>query len=625
MISYDSLVKPYSSFEGCGDFSVVIERSDSHLIVVGDVGGHGSYKIGQVAHFIEQLVNDNSAADIDYIFKSIANSQLSEKFGVMLFVGRIDKRLPLLNYICVGDLKIKVFRQNNWITLHSQNGMVGKHLPQKINRFASKLHDADLLSITTDGVNRNILEVVNKQSLASKLTDLNKRIMQQAGSKSDDSLSLLIRFKQSNSNLPIPNQLATPHSTELVNYRSADLAEVSIKPVRLNPLNIEPRNIEKLKAQHLFCILDNDTLAKDKIHSLLSFLDFPRELDLKLQTLILELIYHTQTGVKIYYHNKRLQIEFASDDALFESCRIILGEKHLFKNQLDGSYIISFLTTKQIDAKDEKFAQLKERIQIGLPPSAYKQYQKDKQRDETLAQQAKLASMGEMIGSIAHQWRQPLNELAIRIQTLKYQIKQAEDVDKLLATFTSDNLATIKFMSKTIDDFRNFFKVDKEKQFFSLMTAIEQVKLMLVAQFEKDNIRLDIQGEDVSINSYQSEIQQVLLNLISNAKDALKHSDNPNKHIKVVIKDNKVLIQDNGGGIPQDIEAQIFEPYYTTKSHGEGTGIGLYMSKLIVENHLCGQLTFQNIHAGENQQGAQFTIHFPDDAPADHNNPQTQI
>ena len=224
---------------------------------------------------------------------------------------------------------------------------------------------------------------------------------------------------------------------------------------------------------------------------------------------------------------------------------------------------------------------------------------------ETLQQQSKMASMGEMIGAIAHQWRQPLNELAISIQNLKYDYREKAINEKFIEEFIIYNRKTIMFMSKTIDDFRSFFLLDKTKQNFDVKERTEAVVDMLSAQLKSYNIAVTITGEKFVYNGFPSEYQQVLLNLINNAKDALLENEIENPKIEIVLHNNRVVFRDNAGGIPNDILKRVFEPYFTTKEEGQGTGMGLYISKMIIEDNMGAKLSVEN-----EKDGALFTIDF---------------
>jgi len=225
----------------------------------------------------------------------------------------------------------------------------------------------------------------------------------------------------------------------------------------------------------------------------------------------------------------------------------------------------------------------------------------NRKKDQVLQQQSKMAQMGEMIGAIAHQWRQPLNAITTSIQNLKYDYKDGNLKDeKFIDKFIEQNKQTIKFMSKTIDDFRGFFRVEKEKQKFSIQESTKSVADMLNAQLQNYNITLSINNDEFIYNGLQSEYQQVILNLINNAKDALIENNIKEPMIIIEIDSIKqmICVIDNAGGVPEEILNRVFEPYFTTKEQGKGTGMGLYMSKMIIEDNMQGSLTVENINNG---------------------------
>jgi signal transduction histidine kinase len=224
----------------------------------------------------------------------------------------------------------------------------------------------------------------------------------------------------------------------------------------------------------------------------------------------------------------------------------------------------------------------------------------NRKKDKLLQEQAKLAAMGEMIGAIAHQWRQPLNALNINIQNLDDDY--AEDLidAKFIDEYIETQTHIIQFMSQTIDDFQNFFKINKTKTNFSIKNAIEKTISIQSAQLKNNSISIQIVGEDFLIKTYESEFKQVILNLISNAKDAILTNTIESGTIIIDIKDKTITISDNGGGIPEDILDRVFEPYFTTKEQGGGTGIGLYMSKMIIERSMHGTLQAYNSKDGAN-------------------------
>ena len=205
-----------------------------------------------------------------------------------------------------------------------------------------------------------------------------------------------------------------------------------------------------------------------------------------------------------------------------------------------------------------------------------------------IQEQAKLAALGEMIGVIAHQWRQPLNALGLSIQNLEYNYKDGLLDQKFIEKYVNKNIKTIKFMSHTIDDFRNFFKVDKVKAKFSVKESIEATFQMQSLYLEKYHISFVVTGDDFEVEGLRSEFQQVILNLISNAKDALVENRTEERGIEVYLEERVVVFMDNGGGISEEIMAKVFDSYFTTKE--EGLGVGLYMSKIIIEEKVGGRI-----------------------------------
>ncbi len=227
-----------------------------------------------------------------------------------------------------------------------------------------------------------------------------------------------------------------------------------------------------------------------------------------------------------------------------------------------------------------------------------------RKKDQLLFQQSKMAAMGEMIGAIAHQWRQPINELSISIQNLKYDYEDNEINENYVDKFIDKNQKTLTFMSNTIDNFRNFFRNDKTKSEFNANDEIKFVLELLYAQLKDHNISSTLKGEELIINGYKNEFHQAILNIINNAKDAIIQNNISKGIININITKNSIEISDNGGGIPQNIIDRVFEPYYTTKEQGKGTGIGLYLATMLL-NNIGASLGVVNI-----KDGAKFTIKF---------------
>lgn len=226
---------------------------------------------------------------------------------------------------------------------------------------------------------------------------------------------------------------------------------------------------------------------------------------------------------------------------------------------------------------------------------------KSREKDEIMFRQSRQAAMGEMIGNIAHQWRQPLNALSLVIQS--FQTKRLLGVplsDDFIDEQVNQGLLLVENMSKTIDDFRNFFDPNKKRVYFDIKESIAKNIEILSQYYKKYNVNINlICKENFKILGYQNEFSQVILNLFSNSKDALNDTNPTKKLIEVQIyHDDKygyIEVIDNGGGIKQEIIDRIFEPYFTTKHKSAGTGIGLYMSNQIIEKQMDGELIAENI------------------------------
>jgi len=226
-----------------------------------------------------------------------------------------------------------------------------------------------------------------------------------------------------------------------------------------------------------------------------------------------------------------------------------------------------------------------------------------KEKERILIHQSKLASMGEMIGNIAHQWRQPLTQLSsiLVLTELKYERQKLKPNE--LRDLINQAEGQILFMSKTIDDFRNFFKPNKEKKQFSPSESIKSTLSLISSSLENHNINVNLEFEDeVLINGYESEFSQVILNILSNSKDAFIENKTQAPLINIYISksqnSSKIEICDNAGGIKLTPLEKVFEPYSSTKHASSSTGIGLYMSKNIIEKSMNGSLSVSNKKKG---------------------------
>ncbi len=245
-----------------------------------------------------------------------------------------------------------------------------------------------------------------------------------------------------------------------------------------------------------------------------------------------------------------------------------------------------------------------------LEEKVKEEIEKNRQQQLFLLQQSRFAQMGELIAMIAHQWRQPLNNLSLSNQLLilKYQNNKLNDT--VVEDFKESSQKLIHFMSTTIDDFRNFFSPEVDKSTFILNDVIKNIFNMIEEIYHKEAITLHYHAQkEYTVSGYKNRLSQAILNLITNAKDALIENDTKDKQIWITLKEkeDKIILQvkDNGGGISEDIMMKIFDPYFSTKNKKNGTGLGLYMAKIIIEEHMQAKIEVQNY-----SQGAIFSIVF---------------
>lgn len=259
---------------------------------------------------------------------------------------------------------------------------------------------------------------------------------------------------------------------------------------------------------------------------------------------------------------------------------------------------------KKLEELNEK---LEDKINVAV--------QSVREHEQMLLIQSKSAIMGEMLEMIAHQWRQPITSIGMIANNmlLNLILSEEESLDKeLFQREIEDIHKQVTYLSHTIDDFRNFFKDSKKKETFDIEDILQKSMSLMKKQFEQGGITLEYINEcvDVQIHSYKNELIQVILNLFNNARDAFESSNIENKKIILmckVIKNNLLIrVKDNAGGIKEENMHKIFEPYFSTKKEKNGTGLGLHMSKIILQKHFKGTIAVLN-----EDNGAVFDIVFP--------------
>ncbi len=331
--------------------------------------------------------------------------------------------------------------------------------------------------------------------------------------------------------------------------------------------------------------------------------------------------------------NKSAQLFFPDDDAFAEldkKAHPVLARGRFFEQEIrlrhkngevfwchvrgaamdsanpDAGSIWVILDIERIKQSEQKFQQLNRE----LGKRVIEETHKNVEQERILTHQARLAAMGEMIGNIAHQWRQPLNTLGLVVQNIAEDYRDGLLDQSSLDEYRDTAINTVHKMSCTIDDFRNFFQPNRHKERFDLQKPIREAYHLIEASMKNNSIAVTIDcPDDLTAWGFPNEFAQVMLNLMANAKDALvEHNTTATRKIDISARTEGkralVCVRDNGGGIPEDIMDRVFDPYFTSKKNG--TGIGLYMTRVILEQHMHG-----NIFCRNTEEGSEFTLTFP--------------
>ncbi len=295
------------------------------------------------------------------------------------------------------------------------------------------------------------------------------------------------------------------------------------------------------------------------------------------------------TAESIRYLNKA----YVEKKSFFED-DVYVGFFH--SDELDRLIFLYIEGCKNLDANDRKFLEVfSNNISIAFENICL--IDKDKQKDMLLSHQSRLATMGEMIDNIAHQWRQPLSLITTNASGMKMMKEHNQLEDEAFYKHCDSIIDTSHYLSHTIEDFRNYFKTDKLKSYFKIKDVVEKSIFLLSAKIGHSNIVVKDELLNIEILGLQNEFIQVILNILNNAIDALAEIKDE-KLILIEAQLNEeyfiLTIRDNAGGIPKEHMNNIFEQYFTTKEEEKGSGLGLHMVKHIIENHMNGSITVEN-------------------------------
>ena len=254
---------------------------------------------------------------------------------------------------------------------------------------------------------------------------------------------------------------------------------------------------------------------------------------------------------------------------------------------------------EELDTRESELRELNSSLELRVDEAVRSKREKEKM----LIQQSKMAAMGDMISMIAHQWRQPLNQMSYVLMNIESSYEYKEMTPQYMDEKVKEGTKLLEYMSHTIDDFKNFFRPDKERTDENVSEVVANSIALIKKSFDAHEIEVITEYQcETNMMLYRNELIQVLLNLLSNAKDALVIAEVENAVVRVTVSEREeaVVIEvcDNAIGIDSDIIDKIFEPYFSTKNEKNGTGLGLYMTKTIVEEHLNGTIVVENIDPG---------------------------
>lgn len=308
--------------------------------------------------------------------------------------------------------------------------------------------------------------------------------------------------------------------------------------------------------------------------------------------------------------NEKLEAE------VYNRTKELKATNDLLENEISERKKIEKLLMQQKEALQELNETLENRVVI--------ETENRRKSERILHEQSKLAAMGQMMKAISHQWRQPLNALGMIIQDMLDEHDEKGISRDYLHDSVNKCLKLVMHMSSTIDDFSSLVRSDTDKDTFSLAPAIHEVISLVEVQYNRLGIFLEPEISDrctqsgsqprISVHGDSGMFKQIMMNLLANSKDAILPRLESGKSEKGLIRISLdcdetyaiVSVEDNGGGIPEDIIDRVFEPYFTTKKHDKGTGIGLYISRLVVEEHMSGEIS-----AGNSMNGAVITLKIP--------------
>ena len=399
--------------------------------------------------------------------------------------------------------------------------------------------------------------------------------------------------------------------TVVENYEILNVLKEKYKNIEFVPVKNVEEGLEKVLNKEVFGHIDTISTAWYKLQTkYLTQLTFSAKLDevsniaiavRNDDNILFEIFQKSVLSIDDFLKeeilNKWISVEYKKEFDYSLLYKILMIISVILLAILYRQKLLNRVNTQLKSKVEEKTKELVE-INHDLEERIKKEVEQSLKKDRLLSQQQKMVSMGQMLENIAHQWRQPLSLITTNASAVKLK-KQINDLDDEFLNNSLDSiLNTSKYLSNTIDDFRYFFKPQKEKSDFYLEKCCAKTIDLINSNFLNYDIKIIYKIENIKVCGYETELIQVLINILNNAKDALVTSNNSEKFIFIDIfkQEDKAIIEinDNAGGIDKDIIEKVFEPYFTTKHQSQGTGIGLFMCQEIVTKHMNGQISISN-------------------------------
>ena len=620
MIQFSTHSTPYTYENECGDFAIFEEYDDFYFLCVGDIGGHGSSSVYSIAQEIEAFIFHNIQIEsLEELAILIHKHPSIEYTGMVLFLGKIFKKMEILKYVQIGNITGKLLRGGTISDLGYQDGVLGYSMPQNIKVNICKILKDDIFLLATDGLSIIDSMLYEKMATFKQISQISEYCLEKFYTKNDDGLCVAIQYLTEN--LPSPSQHPIPNTQYNKRFEIIPINTPFTKTKQIPKIQYKKNIlIQKLPEHSLLCRLDNEESIKMNLSKITNMCALPKELSIRIITFAVESFLYNNETVAVYLESYRLQIVTTVQKLFLKRVEYIF-ENLSSTNTEDGKIllIIDFQLDISFPLSGVEFEEFKEELQLNLTTDDYIKFKNLRTTEKNLLEQAKLASMGEMIGTIAHQWRQPLSVISTLSTGFQFQMEYNGSIPNESLTHGLKLInENTQFLSTTIDDFRNFLKNEKQHERCKLLDILRQTVSLVKPILDENEIVLAVDLDtDYFIDGYPNELIQAFINIINNGRDILIEKGGEKIiQIKVTTQEKNlfITIKDSGGGVPTAIIDRIFEPYFTTKHQSQGTGIGLYMVRQIIVEHHFGKISISNEYFNHKENryfGASFNIVLP--------------